>query len=95
VCKALYHGLCHCSELRLFGCLLWIFHQNFSVALHVKVLQKISPNFLVARSHQNQCCVLVSGSFDEFHCNEVLGLHRVLILFSIAQACRNAGSQTC
>jgi hypothetical protein len=34
----------------------------------------------MARSHQNQCCVLVWGSFIGCHCREVLKLHRALTL---------------
>jgi hypothetical protein len=95
VCRALYHGLDHGSKLRLFVCLVWIFGQNFSDALPAEVFQKISPNFLDARSHQNRCCVLVWGSFADFYYNEVLGHHWVLILSSVSQACGNAGFQTC
>jgi hypothetical protein len=95
VCKALCHGLGRVSVLHLFGYLVRIFGQNFSNVLLVKVFQKFSSNFLVARSHQNQYCVLVWGSFADFHCNKALGLHRVLILFSIAQAYGNVRSQTC
>jgi hypothetical protein len=46
------------------------------------VFRKFSPNFLVAHSHQNQCCVLVWDSFADFHCSKVLGLRRVFILSS-------------
>jgi hypothetical protein len=95
VCKALCHGLGRDWVPRLFRCLVQIFVQKFSDVLPAEVLQKFSPNFLAARSHQNQCSVLIWGTFTDFHCNDILGLCRVLILFSAAQACENAGSQTC
>jgi hypothetical protein len=84
VCKTLCHDLGRDSVLCLFSCLVWIFGRKFSDVLPPEVFQKFSPNFLVARSHQNQCCVLVWGSFANFHCSVVLGLHRVLILLCAA-----------
>jgi hypothetical protein len=95
VCKALCRGLVRDSVLCLYSFLVQIFGRKFSDVLLAEVFQKFSPNFMSAHNHQNQSCVLVWGSFTDFHCSEVLGLHWVLILFSAAQACINAGSQTC
>jgi hypothetical protein len=94
VCKALRHSLGCDLVLHFFGCPMWIFGRKFSDVLPTEVFIIFSPNFLTSRSHQNQGCVLVWGSFTDFHCSKVLGLHRILILFSVAQTCENARSQT-
>jgi hypothetical protein len=60
----------------------------------VKALRSSSPSFLVAHTHQSQCCAQALGSCVCYHCNRVLELRLVLQLSSIARVYGNAGSLT-
>jgi hypothetical protein len=86
MCKGLSRDLGHDLVRCLFGYLAWIFGWRSSNIFLAEVFQSSSPNFWVARSRQNQCCVLVWGSFTDFCCTEVLELHWALKLSSTARA---------
>jgi hypothetical protein len=94
MCKGLDRDHGHDLMRCLFGCFGLIFSQRSSDVFDMEVFQSSSLNSLVAHSRQNQCCVLDWGSYANFHCGEVLGLHLALRLFFSAQAYGNVGSQT-
>jgi hypothetical protein len=61
----------------------------------MKVPHNSSPSVLVVRNHPNQCCALVWGSYTGFYYSVVLGLRLTLKIFTVAQTCESAKSQTC
>jgi hypothetical protein len=95
MCRDLDRDLDPDLACHLFGCPARIFGRMFLDVFLAEVLQNSFPNFLVAHSHLNRYCAPVWGSFTDFHYTEVLDLRRALKHSSAAQACGNAGSQTC
>jgi hypothetical protein len=92
------YGPQSCPQAQFEALPLWLYwgicdQKSFSV-FHVKALRIVSPSSLVAHNHQNQWCVQALGSCIGYHYNEVLELHLVLQLSSVARVCRNAGPPT-
>jgi hypothetical protein len=92
------HGPQLCPRPRFDAPPLWlyggIFDQKSLRFFPVKALQSFSPSYLQAFNHQNRCSIHALGSCVGYHYNEVLELHLVLQLSSVAQVCKNVGPLT-